>query len=717
MQTLTHRTLCAVLALAWIGSATAAQTTEEEDLALAYGDKSTISIATGSPQAITRAPAVATVITSRDIAAMGATDLDQALESVPGLHVSMTSIALTPIYSFRGIFTNHNPQVLMLVNGIPITDTVLGDRGQVWGGMPLENVARIEVIRGPGSALYGADAFSGVINVITKTAAEIDGTEFGARAGSFNSRDAWVLHGGKLGKLDAAFYLSAGNTDGQKGVIKNDAQSAWDTYFGTIIPGYTPVSLAPGPIDAERKGIDASADLSHEAWRFRSAYQQREVGSGMGVAGSLDPNARGHSSRLYLDLSYEKANWAPNWDVSGVTGYSNIKETGDPGYTLFPAGAFGGAFPNGMIGTPEHSERHTHASVSAFYTGFEQHRVRIGTGYRIEDLYETQETKNFNGTLAPICDPLNPTDPAPPPGCTPVLMNASPDFIYMLPHRRNVSYAFAQDEWSFAKDWALTAGVRHDRYSDFGGTTNPRLALVWDAAYNIVVKAMHGTAFRAPSFAELYSINNPVVFGNSNLKPETITTDELAFSWQPVAKLQNNLNFFRYRMRDIIQSSPSVPQYHNAGDQVGRGLELESTLDATRDLRLTGNYSLQHSIDQASGQDAGMAPHRRLFARADWRFAPLWHVSTKANYVADRMREPGDTRAKIPDYTLVDLTLRCESFAGNWDMRAMVTNLFDRDAREPTFQSVGTTVPGNPITLSDLPLPGRAVYLQFQHKL
>ena len=691
MQTLNRQTICAFLALAWIGTATA-QTTEE-DLALAYGDKSMISIATGSPQPITRAPAVATVITARDIAALGATDLDQVLESVPGLHVSMSNVALNPIYGFRGIATKNNPQVLMLVNGIPITNVLWGDRGEVWGGMPLENVARIEVIRGPGSALYGADAFSGVINVITKTAADIKGTEYGLRAGSFNSREAWIQHGDKLGKLDAAFYLSAGKTDGQKGIIQRDAQTAWDGILATN------ASRAPGPINAERKAIDARADLSHEAWRLRAAYQKREVGTGAGVAGSLDPNGRTHLSRLFLDMSYEKANWAPNWDVSGVAGYYNIKEKGDPAYTLFPAGAFGGLFPNGMIGNPGHSERHSNASVSAFYTGFEQHRIRIGTGYRVENLYEAQETKNFDAAFQPLC--------APPP-CTPPLVDATgnPVLVYMLPHKRNVSYAFAQDEWSFAKDWALTAGVRHDRYSDFGGTTNPRLALVWDAAYNVVVKAMHGTAFRAPSFAELYAINNPVATGNANLKPETIMTDELAFSWQPLDKLQNNLNFFRYRMRNIILSATP---YQNTGDQVGRGLELESTLDATSDLRLTGNYSLQHSIDQASGQDAGMAPHRRLFVRADWRFAPLWQVSAKANYVADRMREPGDTRAKIPDYTFVDLTLRRESFAGNWDMRAMVTNLFDRDAKEPSFKSVGM--------LSDLPLPGRAVYLQFQHKL
>jgi iron complex outermembrane receptor protein len=672
------------LALAWCGPA-AAQTTEEEDLALAYGDNATVSIATGSSQPIRRAPSVATVITSRDIEAMGAADLDQALESVPGLHVSTSSLALKPIYSFRGIQTFQNPQVLMLVNGIPITSALSGDRGQVWGGMPLENVARIEVIRGPGSALYGADAFSGVINVITKTVEDIKGAEYGVRVGSFNSRDAWIQHGGKLGSLDAAFYLRAGNTDGQKGIIQQDAQSTWDTIFGTH------ASLAPGPINAERKAIDARTDLSYDAWRLRAAYQEREVGAGVGVAGSLDPNGRGHSTRGTLDMSYTQTNWAPNWDLSGIIGYYENKEWGAPNYLLFPAGAFGGAFPNGMIGTPIHTEQDTHGSVTALYTGFEQHRVRIGGGLRKDEITATSEIKNYDAVLAPL-----------PGGLTTVTND--PALIYMLPHKRNVSYAFAQDEWTFAKDWTLTAGVRYDHYSDFGGTTNPRLALVWDAAYNLVVKVMHGTAFRAPAFTELYSINNPVVYGNPNLKPETIKTDELAFTWQSMSNMQTNLNFFRYRMHNIIRPNPQ--QNQNTGDQTGRGMELEATLDATSNVRLTGSYSLQHSVDEATGQDAGMAPHHRLFARADWRFVPLWQLGTTVNYVADRKREPGDTRPQIPDYTTVDLILRREKLAGDWDARAMVTNLFNSDAREPTFKSVGM--------YSDLPLPGRAFYVQLQ---
>jgi outer membrane receptor for ferrienterochelin and colicins len=221
-----------------------------------------------------------------------------------------------------------------------------------------------------------------------------------------------------------------------------------------------------------------------------------------------------------------------------------------------------------------------------------------------------------------------------------------------------------------------------------------------------VVKVMHGTAFRAPSFAELYAINNPVAFGNPNLKPETITTDELAFVWQPESRLQTNLNFFHYHMRNIILPNPQQDQ--NTGDQTGRGLELEATFDASSNLRLTGNFSLQHSVNTA-GQDAGMAPHRRLFARADWRFAPQWQFGTTVNYVADRMREPGDTRAQIPDYTTVNLTLRREKFAGGWEARAMVANLFNSNALEPTFASAG--IP------SDLPLSGRAFYIQLQHKI
>ncbi|RJG04936.1 TonB-dependent receptor [Noviherbaspirillum cavernae] len=682
--------------------AVVAQTSEEDDLALAYGGKSAISIATGSMQSVARAPAVATVITAQDIQATGATDLDQVLESVPGLHVSVSSLGYQPIYSFRGIFTNYNPQVLMLVNGLPITNVYLGNRSLVWGGMPLENVARIEIIRGPGSALYGADAYAGVINVITKTAEDINGTEVGVRAGSFNTRDAWMQHGGKLGPLDAAFYLRVGKTDGQRGIIQRDSQSAIDQAFGTS------ASLAPGPVSVGRDTLDARADLAYDNWRFRAGYQEREVGVGAGLAESLDPKARVPETRLYLDLTYRNARWSPNWDVSGVVNYYDVKEKqADPAFLLFPPGAFGGAFPNGVIGNPGHSERHAHIGFSALYSGFDWHRIRFGAGFREDNLYAAPETKNYTIVtvpgVGPVFTPLG----------TIVDATGNPSLVYLQPHKRHLAYAFAQDEWSLAKDWTLTAGVRHDNYSDFGGTTNPRLALVWDAAYNVVLKAMHGRAFRAPSFAEQYNINNPVSIGNPNLTPETIVTNELAASWQPTPGLQTNLSLFRYRMQDVIRFMPNADPSsgstaQNTPGQTGRGVELEASWDAHRNLRLSGNLSLQRSTDDATGQDAGLAPRRRLYLHADWRLAPMWQFGVTANHVADRKRQPGDTRAPIADYTTVDLSLRREKLAGNWEVRAMVTNLFNRDAREPSF------APGN--IPFDLPLPGRAFYVQLQNR-
>jgi outer membrane receptor for ferrienterochelin and colicin len=139
---------------------------DEEALLQIYGDEEMISIATGGRRPIAKAPAVATVITAEDIKAIGATDLDEVLETVPGLHVARNFFGYNPIYTFRGIYSDFNAQALVLINGIPITNLFVGDRSQIWGGMPVEAIARIEVIRGPGSALYGADAFAGVINII-----------------------------------------------------------------------------------------------------------------------------------------------------------------------------------------------------------------------------------------------------------------------------------------------------------------------------------------------------------------------------------------------------------------------------------------------------------------------------------------------------------------------------------------------------------------------
>lgn len=257
---------------------------DEEDLAMLYGDKTFVSVATGHKQTLRRAPSVATVITAQEIEAMGATDLDEILETVPGLHVSRSANIYAPLYVMRGVYSLYLPQVLMLQNGIPITTQYVGNKGNIWGGYPVEHIARIEVLRGPGSALYGADAYAGVINIITKTADDTPGTEVTLGAGSFNTRNASVQHGGKLGPVDVAAYLRVGSSDGIRETVTADAQTRFDRIFGTR------ASLAPGPVRTGYDAVDANLDLAYGNWRARAGYKLRDnVGTGAGTASGLDP--------------------------------------------------------------------------------------------------------------------------------------------------------------------------------------------------------------------------------------------------------------------------------------------------------------------------------------------------------------------------------------------------------------------------------------------
>lgn len=697
MRALLHVLLA--IAIGIVSTAGLASSFASDDLVATYGDEEFLSLATGSRQPLARVPAVASVITSADLEATGAIDLSDALETIPGLHVGVAGGGYNPIYIFRGIYSELNPQALLLINGIPLTNVFFGNRGQGWGGMPVQNIARIEIVRGPGSALYGADAFSGAINVITKTSADLRGFQAGVRAGSFRTGDAWLQYGGEWLGLNAAFSLEIGTTDGQRRQISGDAQTRFDQLFGTS------VSLAPGPVNVGRDSIEARLDLSKGNWRLRAGYQgRRNGGTAAGAAEALDPRGRGESDRFNVDLTYQNPVFARDWDLTAQVSY--LDTSTKTSLVLYPPGAFntvfGDAFANGVLGNPDVYERHLRANISAFYTGFDRHRIRVGTGVQRADMYKVRESKNYtilpNGLIAPLGGLLDVTDTAP----------------FIRPHVRDVSFIFIQDEWNFSPDWNLTAGVRYDNYSDFGSTVNPRLALVWQADYNLTAKLLAGRAFRPPSFAEQFNINNPFAVGNSNLYPETINTYELAFNYQPTGTLQTNLSLFRYKMSDILRFVADPPPAttrtaQNSGSQTGYGLEWEVKWDVTKKLRLSGNYAFQRSTDELTGQDAGNAPRNHIYMRADWKFDPQWTLDTQVNWIADRKRVAGDTRPPVDDYTTVDFVLRGKKLWKDWDASLILRNAFDADAREPS--------PSPGLIPNDLPLPGRAWYLQLQHRL
>ncbi|WP_144776889.1 TonB-dependent receptor plug domain-containing protein [Marinobacter maritimus] len=655
-----------------------------------------VSIASGTETPLDKAAAITSVISASDISAMGATDLDQVLETVPGLHVNHSDQTFSSKYIFRGITSSFNPQALLLVNGIPVTTMMYGNRGNVWGGMPIKAIKRIEVIRGPGSALYGADAYAGVINIITKTAQDVHDTVVGARTGSFDTRGGWLETGKQLDGVGISFVLEYQETDGWRETIHHDDQTNFDTTFGTS------ASLAPGPVNTSVDQLDARLDVSADNWQLRAGFQDRSnVGTGPGIAQALDPEGRYGSRRFNTDYSYRWQQVADGLDVEARISYFNITQKPENNIVLYPAGAFGGTFPDGFIGSPGYKENQVRFDLSSIYRNLNNHRVLTGAGVFWADLYEVTESKNFNPDFSPK-------------GSVEDVSN-DPSQVWMPEEARTNYYAFIQDEWQFAQNWQLVSGFRYDHYSDFGNTINPRAALIWATTDTVTTKFLYGRAFRAPSLNELYAANNPVAGGNPDLDAETIDSFEIALSHQVTSKFLYGVNAFYYEIDDLIiaqpTSGPVSTVYRNSGQRNGHGAELEATYQVSDDLKIIANYAYQDATDDKTNEAVGEAPNHQVYGRAEWRAVSGWFLNTQLNWVGEQKRIAADTREPVSDYTTVDLTLRTDGLWLGLDMSLSVRNLFDDDIWDPSpYSDPMPLVPG------DFPMAGRNVVAEVQYR-
>jgi len=682
----------------------------EEDLLHFYGNAEVVEIATGSSKPIRLVPSVATVITADAIRSMGATTLDEALAAVPGLHVGRSSNRLNAIYSMRGIHTKENPHVLLLVNGARISSLFTGGRAPTFR-MPVENISRIEVIRGPGSALYGADAFSGVINVITKNSHDIDGVNTGVRTGSFDSQDAWLQYGGLIGNWETSFSLEYSKSDGdQDRTVSSDLQTTLDNSFGTN------ASLAPGALDTRYDTITTNLKAGQGNWNIGLwSWIQDDAGVGPGAAQALDHTGGQDVDEHLFDVGYNNTNLVDDLVLDAKFSYHYMDEAARfsifPRGALLPIGSDGNvnftspaglvSFPNGLIGNPEATYDELGLELTLLYSGIAKHNLRFGAGYKNQEL-TASSTQNFgpgviDGSISPVNGDLTDVTGTP--------------YIFIQDQKRRIKYIFAQDEWAFTNDWELTAGVRYDDYSDFGDTINPRLALVWTTTQFLTTKFLYGEAFRAPAFNEQYAVNNPVILGNPNLQPEVIKTLEVLFDYRPMRTMQFQFGLYSYDIKNLIDfiqdpgGSSSTAQ--NSQEQKGHGLEFETRWEISKAIQINTNFTWQHSENKATGAGIVDAPARQLYLAAMWRMHANWDLGGHAKWIAGRQRAMTDTRPKISDYTLVNLVLRYRKNNAPWQLAAHIKNVFDEDAREP----------GNGLIADDYPLEGRGAFLEFKYDL
>jgi iron complex outermembrane receptor protein len=687
-----------VLLLSCANSAQAQQELEElMELSPAELGNISVSIASGTVKKLSHSAAVTSVITAEQITTMGATELHEVLETVPGIHATIQPVTGDYSYSMRGMRNDTNSEVLLMMNG---TRFSVPYQGTHMAGMivPVENIQRIEVIRGPGSALYGADAFAGVINIVTKKAADLDGVTVGARGGNADTKSTWGQYGGQWQGWDIATSLQySHNGPDPDRIIEADALTG------------TGFSSAPGPMQTQIERWNGHLNLQRKHWDLGFwAFNEADGGYRAGAAGALDNLGTVNGGNYLADVRYSTED---AWETLELQAHASFLHTdinadiyNTPPGSILPIDATGNAttqtsqirglvqFPEGMRFVTGIKNTVPTFELTGIYKGFADHQLRMVTSFRYEEL-NTKEMRNFGqGVLDGTT--LNPAIINPAVGLQD--LTGTP-FTFIGDHHRDIWSLALQDEWQIATDWHLTTGLRYDYYSDFGSTVNPRAALIWDINPELTGKILYGQAYRAPSFLEQYQQNSAFYIGNSSLKPETIETTELAFDYRPTQNLRTALNLFHYNIKDLISGefitrNNTALTASNTKGQSGYGSELEWDWRFLPDWNLRGNYAWQYAINEETQRRVSNVPEHHIYSALAWNFMPKWQIQTQINWIGHRLSAPWDSRV-LPDYETIDITLNAKRLFGHLDLSASARNLFDTNGREPAVSSYPNNLP------------------------
>ena len=652
----------------------------EQDLLMFFEEQDLVT-ATKRPTSLRKAPAIATIITADEIRNMGARNLLDVLKMVPGIGISTTEFGGNMI-EVRGIRTSLNEKILFMIDGHSLNKNFNGSAlYNVADMLPMENVKQVEVVRGPGSALYGNSAFVATINIITRNAEEINGLEVKVGAGSFDSFKGNLVGGKTIGdKLTIAGSLDHYQTNGPRLRVEADALSGNPPSF----PFPTaPFSMAPGTPELNFRQTEAFLKIGYGDLSFRGQYLTRRKDIYIGIVSALtDDSSKDQVDNYWGELAYNLH--LTDSLTSGFKLYFDHYEQ-DPNVKIYPNG-FAGVFPNGMIGKPLVKNRTIGGELQVDWAAFTGNHLIAGFSFEELSQYDVKQMANFD-----------PTTGFPTPGVPPAIQEVA---NWNRDATRQAWAMYVQDEWQLPKDVTLTVGLRYDNYSDFGDTVNPRVGLVWSFLDNADLKLLYGQAFRAPNFQELYNINNPTIIGNPNLKPEKITTYEAGLNYRLNRYFATSLNYFYSIIDDQIGWVPStIPGQAAVNTNIGKtttqGIELGLSGAYGTDLYWKAAYAYQDPRDDITGRRLPYVPSQRASGSVNYALTKYANLHTDVLWTGPRPRAQGDTRPEAPAYTTVDLAVMLKNFYKTLEIQATVRNLFDERYKDPDTSGAAKSVPGD----------------------
>ena len=584
--------------------------------------------------------AAASVITRDEIKAFGWRTLDEALSSLPGIHTSYDrqygSIGTRGI----GLPGDYLTRVLVAVNGNRINDA-LYDGGTVGRDFPvdIDLVERIEFIGGPGGAVYGQNAMFGVVNIITRDGASLDGGEAAvAWKSRGNQREARISWGRRLENgVDAMVSVSG---------LRADGQTLNMAYPGGG-PGGSDVSGRVAGQDGERDR-EFFARVARGAWsaEMASGKRRKDDPTASFFADALADGQYQRDAYSVMQLQYRQAYLDDRLEVLARVFYGRQRYDGIFRYAGVPNLAKGESDWHG-------------GELRLLHTGIAGHKLMFGAEWqRNSRIMQSNDDPTTVGI----------------------------DTSIRGDGRRHGIYF--QDEWQFADAWTSIVGLRADR-SDVGGSQiSPRLGLIWQAAPATTLKMLYGRAHRAPNAYERDYDDAVSQIANPGLDNEIVDTYELIADHRLGNGTSLRASLYRWRLDDIISlttdAASGLTQYRSGQRIDARGIELSAARHWLSGVRLRGSVSFQ-DVTQPAGRKLENSP--RWLGRFNLIYPLPWHgLRLGYEYRFEGRRRTLDG-AILDAYSLSHLNLSAEGWIRGMDLSLAVRNLFDRRYRHPGADS------------------------------
>ena len=576
-----------------------------------------------------QAPSAVTIITAQDIRRYGWRTLADALRSLRGFYT-----AYDRQYAYLGVRGflrpgDYNSRILVLINGHRVNENVY-DSAPLGTEFPLDLdlIDRIEVVRGPGSSLFGTNAVFGVINVITRPSTET-AVEVSGETSSFLGRRGRLTASGQKGRLSGIVSGTFLRIPGES-----------DLFFPEFASPETNNGFAHN-LDGLRANY-AFADVTYRGFRLQANVFDRDKKYPTASYGAIfnDPADRIKEARGYVDASYHRS-LSPQTDLELRSYYDVYKYTG--------SGSFfepGGGKSIG-IGRARADWVGTEANLS--------HQIgkqRITLGGTYESSFNIDQHNYAVG---------------------------QPDF-FQSNNSPWLTAAYGEAELHFLPKITLNAGARLDWFSTFGGALSPRVAVIYSPTPRNTLKYIFGRAFRAPNaYEEYYADDITVAQAPQSLQPESIQSHELVFERSLKPWLSLTADAYYNQLQKLIDQVPDqatgLSYFVNAGSVNSKGLEFELHAQNNAGLAARASYAFAHAGNDALHAPLANSPSHQAKLNATLPIRKRGFAGIELLYISS-LEDYGQTR--VSPFALTNLTFSTRPLWGGWEFSASLYNAFDR---------------------------------------